>query len=87
LGARLLDLDPMKTRSVEQGDKNQNERTDAKCRKRFKFIRNLSQECRNIGSPSAVLLTQLYNLLVYGNTHCGTTVAFDRCSATFLAGR
>jgi len=51
LAAGLLDLDPMETRSVEQGKENQDERTDADRRERFEFIRNLGQECRNM-SPA-----------------------------------
>jgi hypothetical protein len=43
--------DPVETHSVEQCEKNQEHRTYAERRKRFEFIRNLSQECRNI-SPA-----------------------------------
>jgi len=39
--APLQNLNPMQTHSVAKGDKNQNERTDAKSRQRLKFIRNL----------------------------------------------
>ena len=49
--AVLLNQDPVEARSVEYGDKNQNERTNAERHKRFEFIRNLSQECRNV-SPA-----------------------------------
>lgn len=49
--ALLQDEDPVQTRSVEQGYKNQDKRTEAKCHERFEFIRNLSEECRNV-SPA-----------------------------------
>jgi len=49
--APLQDEDPVQTRSVEEGEKNQHERTDAKRHEWFEFIRNLSEECRNV-SPA-----------------------------------
>jgi hypothetical protein len=54
--APVLLEDPVKTRSMEQGEKDQNERTDAERRDRLVFVRDLSQECRNINPavPRAV---------------------------------
>jgi hypothetical protein len=67
--ARLQNLDPMEARSVAQGDKNQNESADAKRRKRLEFIRNLSQECRDVGSGFPCCFTRPYKLLVYVSIH------------------
>ncbi len=54
--APLLDEDPVETHSVEQGKKNQDASADAERSEWFVFVRNLSQECRNINpaGPRAV---------------------------------
>jgi hypothetical protein len=49
--ARLLDLYPVETRSVEKSEKDQDECADAERRERFEFIRNLIEKCRN-SSPA-----------------------------------
>jgi hypothetical protein len=55
----------METHSVEQGEKNQDERSDAKRREWFEFIRNFIQECRNINlAVSTCCRTQRSNLRV-----------------------
>ena len=57
--ARLLELDPVETNSVEQGEKNQDERPDGQRREWFEFIRNLSQECRNISPAVSRAVTRI----------------------------
>lgn len=72
----------MQTNSVEQGEKNQDERTNAEGREWFEFIGNLSQEGWN--SISAVSRAVSHGSSIYGCTTISrlpTTVAFDRCSS------
>jgi len=46
--APVLLEDSVKTRSMEQSEKDQDERADAERRDRLVFVRNFGQECRNI---------------------------------------
>ena len=78
---------PVETHSVEEGEKNHDESTDAECGERFEFIRDLCQECRNISSTVFCCLTRFYKHRCTTIMLFPTTVAFDRCSTVFLPRR
>ena len=66
----------MQARSVEQREKNQDECADAERDERFEFIRNLIEECRNMGLAVSRACTRFCKLFVYANIARRTTVAF-----------
>jgi hypothetical protein len=66
----------VQARSVEQREKNQDERPDAERHERLEFIRNLIEECRDIGLAVSRACKRFCKLLVYANLPLRTTVAF-----------
>ncbi len=70
----------MQTHSVKQGEKNQDESSDAKRRQRLVFIGDLCQKGRDIGSTVSAVFRRLHKDGCTTNFTLPTTVAFDRCS-------
>jgi hypothetical protein len=84
----LLEEDPVETGSVEKGEKNQDECTNAERRQRLEFVGNPSQEGWNsIHAVSRALSHSSSTYLCTTRSTLSTTVAFDRCSVIFLPGR